>query len=156
MHSTVFWVIGMTRPGIEPWSPGSLANTLPTWQMGRYLGSISGRVIPKTLKMVLDSSLLNNQQYKVRIKGKVEKSRERRSDLTNTSAYKLLKREPSDHPRLHSPIYLLLYIYIYIYIYHVASSAQISLTLSRHPSLSFIASGWSSGLHPVSTQSCCT
>ena len=26
-------------------------------------------VIPKTLKMVLDTSLLNTQQYKVRIKG---------------------------------------------------------------------------------------
>ena len=34
------------------------------------LGSIPGRVIPKTLKMVLDTSLLNTQQYKVRIKGK--------------------------------------------------------------------------------------
>ena len=28
------------------------------------LGSIPGRVIPKTLKMVLDTSLLNTQQYK--------------------------------------------------------------------------------------------
>ena len=36
------------------------------------LGSIPGRVILKTLKMVLDTSLLNTQQYKVRIKGKVE------------------------------------------------------------------------------------
>ena len=36
------------------------------------MGSISGRVIPKTLKMLLDTSLLNTQQYKVRIKGKVE------------------------------------------------------------------------------------
>ena len=26
--STIFWVFGMTRPRIEPWSPGSLANTL--------------------------------------------------------------------------------------------------------------------------------
>ena len=33
------------------------------------LGSIPGRVIPKTLKMVLDTYLLNNQQYNVRIKG---------------------------------------------------------------------------------------
>ena len=33
------------------------------------LGSITGRVIPKTLKMVLDTSLHNTQQYKVRIKG---------------------------------------------------------------------------------------
>ena len=39
------------------------------------LGSISGRVVPKTFKMVLDTSLLNIQQYKVRIKGKVERSR---------------------------------------------------------------------------------
>ena len=36
------------------------------------LGSISGRVIQKTQSMVLDNSLLNSQQYKVRIKGKVE------------------------------------------------------------------------------------
>ena len=32
------------------------------------LGSIPGRVIPKTLKMVLDASLLNIQQYKVWVK----------------------------------------------------------------------------------------
>ena len=38
----------------------------------RDLGLIPGRVIPKTLKMLLDSSLLNTQQYKVRMKGKVE------------------------------------------------------------------------------------
>ena len=35
------------------------------------------------------------------------------------------------------------------------SPARISLTLFRHFSLSFIASGRSSGLHPVSSQSCC-
>ena len=34
------------------------------------LGSIPRRIIPKTLKMVLDTSLLNAQQYKVRIEGK--------------------------------------------------------------------------------------
>ena len=39
-------------------------------------GSIPGRVIPKTQKMVLDAPLLNTQHYKVRIKGKVEQSRE--------------------------------------------------------------------------------
>ena len=38
------------------------------------LGSIPGRVIPKTQKMVLDASLLNTQHYKVQIKGKVEQS----------------------------------------------------------------------------------
>ena len=48
-------------------------------------GSIPGRVIPKTLKMVLDTALLNTQYYKVRIKGKVEQSRERSSALSYTS-----------------------------------------------------------------------
>ena len=39
--------------------------------------------------------------------------------------------------------------------HNVVLLARISLTLSRHLSLSFIASGRSSGLHPVSSQSCC-
>ena len=38
-------------------------------------GSIPGRVIPKTFKMVLDISLIKTQHYKVHIKGKVEQSR---------------------------------------------------------------------------------
>ena len=48
-------------------------------------------------------------------------------------------------------------IYIYTYIYynhHVVPPARISLTLFRHFSPSFIASGRSSGLHPVSSHSC--
>ena len=44
------------------------------------LGSIAGRVIPKTLKMVLDTSLLNTH-----IKGKVEQFREKSSALPYTS-----------------------------------------------------------------------
>ncbi len=48
------------------------------------LGSIPGRVIPKTQKMVLDASLLSTQHYKVRIRGKVEQSRERSSTLPYT------------------------------------------------------------------------
>ena len=39
--------------------------------------------------------------------------------------------------------------------HHVALSARIFLNLSHHPSLSSIALGRSSGLHPASTQSCC-
>ena len=38
--------------------------------------------------------------------------------------------------------------------YHVVPQAWISLTLSRHFSLSFISLGRSSGLHPVSSHSC--
>ena len=48
-------------------------------------GSIPGRVIPKTQKIVLDATLLNTQHYKVRIKGKVEQSREWNNALPNTS-----------------------------------------------------------------------
>ena len=42
----------------------------------RDMGSIPGHDIPKTFKMVLDTSLLNTH---VRIKSKVEQSRERSS-----------------------------------------------------------------------------
>ena len=50
----------------------------------RDQGSIPGRVISKTQKMVLDAALLNTQHYKVRIKGKVEQSRERSGTLPYT------------------------------------------------------------------------
>ena len=48
------------------------------------LGSIPGWVIPKTQKMVFDTTLLNPQHYEVRIKGKVEQSRERSSAFPYT------------------------------------------------------------------------
>ena len=49
------------------------------------LGSVPDCVIPKTLKMVLDTSLLTTQQYKVHMKDKVEQSREKSSALPYTS-----------------------------------------------------------------------
>ena len=55
--------------------------------------------------MVLDATLLSTQHYKVRIKGKVEQSRERSSALPYTSVLQQLKREPSGHPRLRSPTF---------------------------------------------------
>ena len=48
-------------------------------------GSILGRVIPNTQKMVLDAALLNTQHYKLRIKGKVKQSKKRSSALLYTS-----------------------------------------------------------------------
>ena len=48
-------------------------------------GSITGQVMQNTQKMVHDATLLNTQHYKVRIKGKVEKSWERNSALPYTS-----------------------------------------------------------------------
>ena len=49
------------------------------------MGSIPGRVIPKTQKMVLDTTLLNTHHYKVGIKGKVEQSWEKSMALPYTS-----------------------------------------------------------------------
>ena len=51
----------------------------------RDQGSIPSRVTPKTQKMVLDATLLSTQHYKVRIKCKVEPSREWSSALSYTS-----------------------------------------------------------------------
>ena len=47
----------------------------------RDQGSVRGLVILKTPKMVLDAALLNTQHDKVRIKGKLEQSREWSSAL---------------------------------------------------------------------------
>ena len=46
--------------------------------------SISGRVIPNAPKMVLDTSFLLTQYYKVRIKGKMKQSREKGWVLLDT------------------------------------------------------------------------
>ena len=48
------------------------------------LGSIPGHIMPKTLKMIFDASLLNAQQYNVLIKGKVEQASERSNALPYT------------------------------------------------------------------------
>ena len=48
-------------------------------------GSIPGRVIPKTQKMVQDPALRNTKHYKVRIKSKLKLSREWSNVLPYTS-----------------------------------------------------------------------
>ena len=50
-------------------------------------GSITGGVIPKTLKMVLDAAFLNTQHNKVRINGKMEQSTEWSFTLPYTSVW---------------------------------------------------------------------
>ena len=91
------------------------------------LGSIPGRVIPKTQKMVLDASLLNIQHYKVWIKGKIEQSREgvAPSPTPWCSSYrKVSLRVTLDYGR---QLYFYLYIYIYIYMLCLNSSEVIPL-----------------------------
>ena len=76
---------------IAPWKVTSLKRTRKNWyslhcspMAWETWVSVPGWVIPKTQKMVLDASLLNTQHYKVRIKGKVEQSRQRSSTLPYT------------------------------------------------------------------------
>ena len=64
-------------------------------------------------KMVLDTALLNTQHYKVRIKGKVEQSRERSSALP----YTLVEKGTFGSSSTTVVNFTTYYIYIYIYIY---------------------------------------
>ena len=66
-----FWLIG-------------LMGTVFTNGLGDLV-SIPGRVTPKTLKMVLDTSLINTRHSKVCIKDKVEQSWERSSAFPYSS-----------------------------------------------------------------------
>ena len=87
--------------------------------------------------------------------------------MTEGIVLSLLKKynQPTNQP-VNQPTLHIRYTYQYIYLlyllnshhhhhHHVVPLARISLTLSRHFSLSFIAFGRSSGLHPVSSHSCC-
>ena len=71
-------------PGDQGWSPG--------------------QVKPKTQKMVLDATLLNTRHYKVRIKSKVDQSRE--WSIAHLSVV-AIKKECSGHPQLRTPLYIL-------------------------------------------------
>ena len=71
---------------------GAFGSPLYTVRMRRVFangpgdqGSIPGRVIPKSQKMVLDAALLNTRHYKIKTNGKVEQPGERSSALPYTS-----------------------------------------------------------------------
>ena len=113
------------------------------------LGSIPSRVVPKTLKMVLDSYLLNTEDYKVRIK------------LKWSNPGKGVA--PSHTPRCSSywkwifwsPLttvanFLLMYVFVCICVcFRVILLARFPLTHSRHLFL-FITLSKFSMWHPVS------
>ena len=84
------------------------ANGLRDW------GSIPDQIIPKSQKM-----LLNTQHDKVRIKGKVEQSRELWSIIPCCSNVVAIKKGTFRSPltKVINFIYILLYIYIYTHIY---------------------------------------
>ena len=84
-------------------------------------GPIPGRVILKTQKTVLDSSLLSTRYYKICIKGKVEQSRERSNTLTDASVAVnygcQLYFSLYIFRYICMPIYMYMHICVYIYIY---------------------------------------
>ena len=78
-------------------------------------GSIDGRVIPKT-KKILDAALINTQHDKVSIKIKMEQSKEG----FTPSPTQLKRSLGSPSTNLYIYIYIYIYIYVYIYIYKCA------------------------------------
>ena len=84
------------------------------------LGPISGRVIPKTLKMVPDTSSLNTRQYKARIR--VKWSNPGKSVVSSPTPWcgrywKGAFGSPTTTATNFTYFNLYIYIYIYIYIY---------------------------------------
>ena len=78
IHAVIF-TFGLISPGEVRNQARGLMSWMFTHGSGDW-GSIPGRVIPKTQKMVLDIALLNTQHYKVWIKGKIQ-GMEKRSPL---------------------------------------------------------------------------
>ena len=68
-NGNVYYSSGCTTIHIN-FIPGLMSRVFANGQGDR--GSIPGRVIPKTQKMVLDAALISTQHYKVRIERKVE------------------------------------------------------------------------------------
>ena len=77
-------------------------------QSRRGFELVSPCPFPTTITITPRAPPYNTQHYKVRIKGKVEQSRERSGALSYTMVLQLSKREPSGQPRLLSPTLLLL------------------------------------------------
>ena len=89
-YSTMALLLGWSLKPSKEFSYVMLAVNKPFYQRmftdgPGNLGSIPGSVIPKTFKMVFDTSFFNTQQYKVRMKGKVEQSKEKSSALPYTT-----------------------------------------------------------------------
>ena len=107
--------------------------------------------------LLLDRVRLDVQKISLNIRTAFEKNRS--TTLQILTICHIIERAHA----IYIYIYIYIYnIYIYIYIYHhhhhhhhVVQLARISLTLSRHFSLSLIASYRSSELHPVSSHSYC-
>ena len=79
------------------------------------LSSIPGRFIPKTLKMVLDTSLLNTEQYKVGIKVKWSNLGKVVAPYGVHISVVAIEKGAFGSPSTKGANFTYLYIYIYIY-----------------------------------------
>ena len=154
--STIFWVFGMTRPGIEPRSPGPLANTLTARPMSGdvllWTPSHRGASIVRPTRTYLQQLCTDtrcSREDRLEVMGESDKWWERVREIRASNA-----------------TWWWGYIYIYIYIYtHLPYKYIIIMSRPQHASpwvspshflsLSSIAPGRSFRLHPVSAQSCC-
>ena len=96
------------------------------------LGSIPGGHKPKSLKMVLDTYLLNTQHYKVCIKGKVEQSRERSSALPQHLGVVAIEKRAFWSPSTTVA-------YFTSSITKIVSSKWLNLSLGRHISMFLVS-----------------
>ena len=100
-------------------------------------GLIPGQVVPKFQKMVLDAVLLNDQHYKVHIKGKWNNSGEGVVPLPIpwcSSYWKRSLRVALDYGQPTNTTYIYIYIYIYI---SVATLAYFCYSCPPPPSVNF-------------------
>ena len=129
-----FWVFGMTRPGTEPRSPGPLANTLTARPMSSFQNT---RVNKKFCNISVCGKNSMLRQGQVGLKPWILRLYSKQIEANSTDSTQRVSDKLHHHHH-----------------HHVEPLARISLILSRHFSLSFITSGRSSGLHPVSSHCC--
>ena len=162
VSSSIFKVFGMTRPGIEPRSPGPLANTLTAGPMSRYyqyyngcwysscqLDNFKQRITTAVSKVDVNMLVYVLQEIRyclnIRCFTRCVHIQQLEHAVTNSTRTVYHERQ------IYLPFAQSIYIYIYIYIYHPHHDvplAGISLNFSRHLSLSSTAPGRSSILHP--------
>ena len=65
------------------------------------LGSIPGCIIPKTLKIVFDTSLFNTQQYKVKVEPSWEKSSALPLHLSDLPHWRLKEQSQNVEPKFY-------------------------------------------------------
>ena len=72
LSRTIFKVFGMTRPGIEPRSPGPLANTLPIGPVIRFRLDVVLTYIQQTCHLV-NFAVPADHRVKIKEREKIEK-----------------------------------------------------------------------------------